>query len=141
MEDTSLIDFAAILRPLQTDYLLGGIGPMVVGPSQDIICGYLIVIRQLQQMDHRDCLKTTLITGINGLADSQNFRHILLPQVFIFTQISQSLKIHTAHRLWYLFIRSAITHLPARRLVAKLIGAKKALGGTVSAKPLPYTGK
>ena len=99
MEDTSLIDFAAILRPLQTDYLLGGIGPAVVCPSQDIIRGHLIVVCQLQQMDHRDGLKPTLIAGINGLADSQNFRHVLLPQVFIFTQISQSLKIHTAHRL------------------------------------------
>ena len=70
-----------------------------VRAPENVIRGHRIKVCQFQQMNHRDRLEPALVARIHRLADPQNFRHIFLPKIVIFTQIPQPSEKHTAHRL------------------------------------------
>lgn len=76
-----------------------GIGLFNKGTPENIVRGRPIKVRETHKVFYGDILKSPLVTGINGLFDTQQLAYLLLGHVHVFPKVSQSLNLNGSGKI------------------------------------------
>ena len=69
----------------------------MIGKAQQIVRGYMIILRQRHQMAQRQRPLAQFVIAVDPLVNTQQSRHLLLRQIMILAQIFQSWDVQKHH--------------------------------------------